>query len=141
VVVSAGCLPIVLAPPASLVDNPLLGYSDESQFYIAIALGYFLWDIVISIACGWGPGFIVHGNCTRHLFVFRGCTHVWWPRTAILCALAYLSCCWPEPFSQYAGAHQRSSLASSVHWAAAPGSAASPDSWLLALPRLRVPAV
>jgi hypothetical protein len=70
VVISAGCLPIVLSPPLPLVENPVLGYSEKSQLFISIALGYFVWDVVVSVRQGWGLGYIAHGpSCCNALAV------------------------------------------------------------------------
>ena len=62
VVVGLGGLWVVVSPAASIMDDRFFGYSDESQLFIAIALGYFVWDLAACIRHGWDAGFIVHGE-------------------------------------------------------------------------------
>jgi hypothetical protein len=65
VAVGFGSLRVVVSPDPAILEDRFFGYSDESQLFIAIALGYFVWDLVACIRHSWGAGFIVHGASSR----------------------------------------------------------------------------
>lgn len=56
------------------------GFSEESQFFYSISVGYFLWDTIICIYYRWGFEFLIHG---------------------VLCCLVYFGCLFP--FQHYWG--------------------------------------
>ena len=62
VVVGLGGLRVVVYPESTIMDDRFFGYSDLSQMFIAIALGYFVWDLVACVRHRWGAGFTVHGG-------------------------------------------------------------------------------
>lgn len=62
VVVGFGGLRVAVYPESAIMDDRFFGYSDESQLFIAIALGYFVWDLVACVRYRWGAGFTMHGG-------------------------------------------------------------------------------
>ena len=112
VVVGVGSLRVVFSPDPAILDDRFFGYSDESQLFIAIALGYFVWDIVACIRHSWGAGFILHGASSRpseFLFLWPSCA--WLGTTlmcmggadaaAVACLITYFVCSYPRPFVHY----------------------------------------
>jgi len=77
---SVGCLQVLAAlEPTLSVDFD--GYNWSSQRQIAIALGFFVWDLIVCVV-QWELPFVAH---------------------AAACCLVYFFCSWPQPFIQYSG--------------------------------------
>lgn len=117
-VVGLGGLWVVVAPAGNVFDDRFFGYSDESQLFISIACGYFVWDLVACIRYGWGLGFTVHGepspgcSCAHNRERARVlkpqsaslvllCSPIGWLFSAVACLITYFACSYPRPFVQY----------------------------------------
>jgi len=60
-VASYGAVKLTFAdPPPSFEQDMFFAATPESTFYCAVAAGYFLWDLPMCLAYGYGFGFLLH---------------------------------------------------------------------------------
>lgn len=58
--VSYGALRLTFDPPPQFESNPISSSSPYAVFYCAVAAGYFLWDVVITVYYRYGGQFLTH---------------------------------------------------------------------------------
>jgi len=59
-VVSYGAVRLTLDPPPQFEQEPFAASSPFATFYCAIAAGYFVWDVVVTVYYGYGAQFLGH---------------------------------------------------------------------------------
>jgi len=59
-ILSYGALVLTLNPPPEFVKDPDFGSTAYATFYCALAAGYFVWDLPITVIFGYGGGFLMH---------------------------------------------------------------------------------